>query len=126
MLAQVNATLLKVERTEGTVEGGYSEDYDRPATDPEAESSEGGDLWNGSADAYYIERRQRVSVAAGRNLVRSRTLILQNDLPPIDFAEGDTVTWLFNSNTESGQVLVVEAHRANGVEPVVRLSLEDA
>lgn len=130
-LPQTNARITRVERTEGTATGGYSEDYDRPATDPESAGGEGADKWNGSADAYYIERRQRF-VSDVRRLVKSRTLVVAMDTTPIDFEEGDVLTWRFRrpgSNDETqdtGRVLVVEARRMPGQPGVVRLSMEDA
>ena len=127
MLPQVNATLVKIERTGGTVGGGYSEDYDSPATDPEAAGGEGEDLWTGKRPAYWMEKRQRISEGNTSRVIVTRTLLLDRGLPEFGFLEGDKVTVTHAGQTKGGQVAAVEdrAIPNQGLHSL-RLTMEDA
>lgn len=124
MLPQTNAQITAIERTEGTATGGYTEDYDRPATDPDADTVEGEAIWTGQQDAYLIEKRQRVVSGAGRDLVKTRTLLIE---PTLEVNEGDTLAWtrLKSGLSDSGKVLVIERPELPGRQPLARLTLED-
>jgi hypothetical protein len=127
MLPQSNAVLTKVERAGGTLAGGWSEDWDRPATDPEADPGGGGeDVLVGGADAYYRERRERVPAAEGsdRNIIVRRSLTVDGDLP-IDVREEDVVTFTFNGDEKTGTVLAVEESDYAPVRSTRRITLVD-
>ena len=124
-LAQRNATLLKVERHEGTATGGYREDYDRPATDPDAGAG-GKDEWTGRTSVYWIERRRRVTNGNDSDVILERSVILDGDLPNFAFIENDTVTVEHGGEEKTGRVAVIEKRAMPGVPPSVRLTLEDA
>jgi hypothetical protein len=127
VLPQTNATLVKIERTGGTASGGYSEDYDSPATDPEASGGEGEDLWNGKRPGYWIERRQRVTEGNTSRVIVTRTLLLDRGLPEFGFEEGDHVTVEHAGSTKRGKVAAIEdrAIPNQGLHSL-RLTMEDA
>lgn len=124
MLPQVNVEILAINREGGTAGSGFTEDYDRPPTDPDVDQAAGEAKWTGAADGYLIEKRQRLVTEAGRNLVKSRTVVIE---PEIDVAEGDTLTWRRQrtGSVESGRILVIERPELPGQQPIARLSLED-
>jgi hypothetical protein len=126
MLPQTNATLLKVERTAGTSGGGFTEDYDRPATDPEAAGGEGGDVWAGKTAVYWIERRRRISIGNESKHVIERSLILDPQRPEVEFVEGMHVTVEHGGVEKRGKVSVVESRKMPGVAGSLRLTMEDA
>lgn len=126
-LPQRNARLTKIERTGGTAAGGYSEDYDLPATDPEAEGGEGENLWTGNVAAYYVERRERLS-GDTRDLLLRRWLTV----PGLhEVAEEDHVTFEIRKRidgkltreTVRGEVEVAERRDTPGIPPETRLTL---
>lgn len=130
MLPQVNARLLKVERIGGTAPSGYTEDYDRPATDPEAVGGEGEDLWTGRRPAYWIESRRRVTEGTTSRVIVQRSLLLDPRLPHeigYSFSEGDHVTVEHAGVEKSGQVSTVELRAIpEGALASLRLTMEDA
>lgn len=123
MLPQVNARITAINREGGTAASGYSEDYDRPPSDPDADAAAGKAVWTGQADAYLIEKRQR-NVGQNRDLVKSRTLVIE---PEIEVNEGDTLTWrrVRTGETDSGKILVIERPELPGHQPIARLTMED-
>jgi hypothetical protein len=127
MLPQSNARVVKVERGGGTAESGYSADYDRPATDPEADPGGGGDdLWSGSVAAYYSERRARVPAGDTSRVELTRSLVVDARHPEIDFARDDTVTFEFQGAERTGVVQEIEERKLPGLSGTTRLTLEPA
>jgi len=126
MLAQANARITKLERSGGTAGTGFSEDWDRPASDPEAAGGAGQDKWRGGVDAYYSETRERPfgSAAGQREVVRS--LVVDADRPNVDFETGDHVTFTFGGSSRSARVQIVEERRLAGIGGTTRLTLEPA
>jgi hypothetical protein len=126
-LPQENAKLIRIGRTEGSETGGWSEDYDRPATDPEADDvATGEDQWQGVHGCYWTERRRRVNAGNVSTVILERSVIVDDDHLAHEFTEGDFVTVLHGGVEKSGRVEVVEVRRMPGVAPSVRLTLEDA
>jgi hypothetical protein len=114
VLPQTNARLTKV------AGGGTSEDYDVPEGADDAK-------WEGDADAYYQEKRERVSAGGDTDLVLRRALIVETDLG-IDFEEGDTVAFTLSVGDRTGKVQVIERRELAGMGPLAttRLTLEVA
>ena len=125
MLPQANARLLRVERTAGTDEGGFSEDYDRPATDEDSGDA-GANVWEGSVAAYVVERRERVIGEGGRNLIVRRWISVDSSHPAIDFAEEDTLTFTHKGEERTGTVEAVEDRAMPGASGSTRLTLAPA
>lgn len=94
MLPQVNATLTAVSR------GGYTEDYSRPADDPEPR------VWQGTVDAY-VQRKVRSGMNDQGGLQRALdvTIIIDDSIPVVPQA-GDVLTYIFSSTqaTRTGVV----------------------
>lgn len=112
MLPQTNATLTAV-----TGAGG-SEDYDTAATT-------GAVKWEGRATAYFSERRARVEDGDSTSIVVTRSLVVAASLP-VEWAQGDTLTFTYRGTATSGQVRAIERHEVPGVAlATVRLTLED-
>lgn len=127
MLPQHNARIVKVERAGGTSGGGFTADYDRPATDPEgAPEGAGADAWAGDAPAYYMERRERVLGAETRSLITRRSLIVSSRKPEVEFREEDTVRFTFRGEELSGVVEAVEERQIPGVPGSTRLTFVSA
>lgn len=128
MIGQTNAFLVKVERSGGTDDSGFTEDYDRPATDPEAGDvgDKGDDLWRGRVAAYWIERRQRVIAGNSTDKVVERTLLIDLNRPQIPWAEDDFVHVEHNGAVKTGRVLLIERRAMPGIPSTVRLTLENA
>lgn len=127
MLPQSNARLLRVERTGGTEEGGFSEDYDRPATDEDSGDA-GENVWEGTVPAYLVERRERVIGAGGRNLIVRRWISIDSAHPGVEIEETNTITFRRQGAEEeiSGTVEAVEARSMPGVPGTTRLTLAPA
>lgn len=125
MLPQANARLLRVERTGGTTDEGFSEDYDRPATDDDSGDA-GENVWEGSVAAYLVERRERVIGEGGRNLLVRRWISIDSSLPRIDFEEEDTLTFEHKGVEATGTVEAVEDRAMPGVAGTTRLTLAPA
>lgn len=114
-LPQSNAQLRKV------ASGGTPADYDTPAT---ADSTN----FEGSAPAYYRERRERISTASGSDVIVRRELIVGTRNPGIVYASGATVTFDVEGDEQTGEVQQVVTRRlpgAGATETVV-LTLENA
>lgn len=126
MIAQTNAHLVKVEAVGGTVGSGFSEDYDAPATDPEGAGGEGADLWVGRREAYWIERRQRITTGQESRLVLQRSLLIDPQLPEVDFANGQTVHVEHAGEVKTGKIATIERRQIPGLQPSIRLTMEDA
>lgn len=125
MLPQINAHVCKVERTQAVagVTGGYSEDYDRPATVGDAIT--GDDVWTGFARAYYMESREREGFGgSGNNMLLRRSMIVESDDPSIDFEEGDIVSFNFRGTERTAKVQAVEERELVGIGGTTRLSFE--
>jgi hypothetical protein len=129
VLSQINAQVTKIERPGGTAAGGYTEEWDRPATDPEGDPSKGGlNVFAGKADAYYREKRERVSGAGAdveRNILVRRSLYLDGDIS-IDLKEGDTVTFTYKGTERIAPVIAVEEPEVGYIGSQTRLTLTDA
>lgn len=128
-LPQTNAVLTKVERFGGTAGpsgGGYSEDYDAPATDPEGvPAGKGDDLWAGSVSVYFTERRRRVQGAEGSNVIVERSVLIDPARPRLSFRQDDTVTVIHDGTEKTGKIQAIEARAMAGVPGATRLTLED-
>ena len=111
MIPQVNATVTKV------TGGAASEDWDTPA-------GVGATVWTGSADAYYSEKRERVT-GQQADLVLRRSLIVDTDFRV--WSEGEIVTFETEQGAQTGKVKVIEARALSG-NPLstTRLTLADA
>lgn len=114
-LPQANATLLKV------ASGGAPADYDQPAT---------GDTvsFEGSAPAYYREKRERITSGEGSDVIVRRELIVHTRNPGLAYTEGATVTFAVEGAEASGEIQEIVTRRlpgAGGAETTV-LTLEPA
>lgn len=130
MLARANCRVVKVERAGGTAAGGFREDYDRPATDPEGQpAGKGLDVWSGNVAARYEEKRERVT-GSTRNLIVRRTLVVDAVEPAIVVEADDTITWKVTrrgaTETLTGTVEAVEREDDPGRAGTTRVSLEPA
>lgn len=111
MIPQVNATVTKV------TGGAVSEDWDTAA-------GTGPTVWTGSADAYYQEKRERVT-GDRADLILRRNLIVDTGFRV--WTEGEVVTFSTELGEQTGRVKVIEARALSG-NPLAttRLTLEDA
>lgn len=114
MLPQSNACLRAI------AAGGTSEDWDAPAG---ADNQK----WGGSAAAYYLEKRERVSVNGDTTLILRRTLLVETSLS-LPFEEGDDVSFTFDGTDRIAKVRMIERSELAGVGSVVttRLTMEEA
>lgn len=94
--------------------GGFSEDYDEPATN-------GTPKWTGDADAYVVDKVRTAVTAAGLARVKTTYVVI-----PVDLADGiesgDTVTYTINGTSVSRVVWEIEAHEIAGT---ARLHFKD-
>lgn len=126
MLAQWNAYLKRIQLVGGDEDTGWSEDYDRPATDPEDEGGEGEDRWIGNVAVYWLEVRRRVNSGNSTDVILERSMICDGRLADREWVEGEIVTVDHEGVEKSGKVVVAENRRVPGIPPSVRLTLEDA
>jgi hypothetical protein len=116
MIAQSNATLTKVEGQ------AFSEDADLDATKAP--------VWEGLAPAYYRERRARVTGPAGSDVLVERFLIVEVDVPPVTWVQGQTATFRRQlasglGDPETGEVQQIEERRLPGHQnQTTRLTME--
>lgn len=123
MLPQENARIEKIERQAGTAEGGFTEDYDLPATSGSTPESD--DAWIGSIGCYWIERRERVNAGQTSTVILTRSVIVDDDHLDHEFADGDVLTVRHDDELKTARVELVEKRRMPGQPPSVRLTLED-
>ena len=113
ILPQSNARLKSISSA------GTAEDFDQ------AEGA-GGSKWSGDADAYYSEKRQRVTGPDGSSVVVTRSLIIPGDLAAIEIVDGDVCSILFRGQTQSVEVRKVERREGPpGTLRTIRLTLRD-
>lgn len=107
MPAQSNARLLKI-----TAPGVDADWIETPG-------SAGTPKWEGSAPAYYTEKRERLVVGGDTDIVLRRTLILDNDLAePID--NNDLLTFEYNGATQTARAQLIERRDLPELDPDVR------
>lgn len=117
-MLQSNATLTKVSGASG------GESFDGPA-------APGAQKWAGSAPAYMRESRDRQLGAAGSDRVLVRSLIVQNDNPPIAWRSGDVAEITFAGAALVATVKLVERRAVDDPDipaevQTTRLTLEAA
>jgi hypothetical protein len=112
MLPQANAHIVKIERSEGTTAGGFHEDYDQPATDPESAGGMGKDEWTGRRPAYWIETRRRITQSESSRQILERSLLVDRKLPDFIFRDGDVVTVEHGGQQKTGKVALVEVRES--------------
>lgn len=91
---------------------------------------EGTQAFAGAAPAYYLERRERQSNRQTEDLLVRRTLLLERDVPPVDWQTEMELEFTVDGEpgTQAGTVKNVERRRYSPAGPVqtTRLTLEDA